>query len=77
MHVELTLKEFDLLWLFMENAGIVFTREEILNLVWGLDYLGETRTVDVHVGTLRAKLGKASGCISTVRGVGYKMEVPV
>lgn len=73
--VELTLKEFDLLRMFMENEGIVFTREEILNLVWGLDYLGETRTVDVHIGTLRAKLGKASGYISTVRGVGYKMEV--
>jgi two-component system alkaline phosphatase synthesis response regulator PhoP len=73
--VELTLKEFDLLRLFMENVGIVFTREEILNLVWGLDYLGETRTVDVHIGTLRSKLGKASNYISTVRGVGYKMEV--
>lgn len=73
--VELTLKEFDLLRMFMENEGIVFTREEILNLVWGLDYLGETRTVDVHIGTLRSKLGKASNYISTVRGVGYKMEV--
>lgn len=73
--VELTLKEFDLLKLFMENAGVVFTRDEILNLVWGLDYLGETRTVDVHVATLRAKLGEAAGYISTVRGVGYKMEV--
>ena len=73
--VELTLKEFDLLRMFMENEGIVFTREEILNLVWGLDYLGETRTVDVHIGTLRSKLGKASNYISTLRGVGYKMEV--
>ncbi len=71
---ELTLKEYDLLRLFMENTGIVFTREEILNLVWGLDYLGETRTVDVHIATLRTKLGEAGSCIDTVRGVGYKME---
>lgn len=73
--VDLTLKEYDLLRLLMENAGAVFTREELLNLVWGLDYLGETRTVDVHIGTLRAKLGEAAEYISTVRGVGYKMEV--
>ena len=72
--IELTLKEFDLLRLFLENTGVVFTREELLNLVWGLDYAGETRTVDVHVGTLRSKLGPASDLISTVRGVGYKME---
>ncbi len=72
---DLTLKEYDLLRLFMENPGIVFTREEIMNLVWGQDYLGETRTVDVHIGTLRAKLGEAANYISTVRGVGYKMEV--
>jgi len=73
--IELTRKEYDLLRLFLENAGIVFTREEILNLVWGLDYAGETRTVDMHVATLRSKLGGAADLISTVRGVGYKMEV--
>ncbi len=73
--VELTLKEFDLLRLFMENTGVVFTREEMLNLVWGIDYIGETRTVDVHVATLRSKLGEVAAYISTVRGMGYKMEV--
>lgn len=72
--IDLTLKEYDLLRMFLENTGIVFTREEILNLVWGLDYLGETRTVDVHIATLRTKLGAAGSCIDTVRGVGYKME---
>lgn len=72
--IDLTLKEYDLLRMFLENTGIVFTREEILNLVWGLDYLGETRTVDMHIATLRTKLGEAGSCIDTVRGVGYKME---
>ena len=72
--IDLTLKEYDLLRLFLENTGIVFTREEILNLVWGLDYLGETRTVDMHIATLRTKLGAAGSCIDTVRGVGYRME---
>ena len=56
--VELTLKEFKLLFTFMENIGRVFTREHLLETVWGLDYIGETRTVDVHIGTLRTKLGK-------------------
>lgn len=74
--VVLTLKEFELLMLFAENVGIAFTRDKLLEKVWGLDYVGETRTVDVHIGTLRTKLGKAGNCISTVRGVGYRMDSP-
>lgn len=72
--VELTLKEFKLLLTFMENIGRVFTREHLLETVWGLDYIGETRTVDVHIGTLRTKLGKYGSLITTVRGIGYRME---
>ena len=72
--VSLTLKEFDLLCLFMENPGLVFTRDQLLRSVWGADYLGESRTVDVHIGTLRTKLGQAGKYIGTVRGVGYRME---
>ncbi len=71
--VQLTLKEFELLKLFMENPGIVFTREHLLQSVWGADFLGETRTVDVHIGTLRTKLGGCGDYIETVRGVGYRM----
>ena len=71
---ELTLKEFKLLRTFMENTGRVFTRERLLEIVWGLDYMGETRTVDVHIGTLRTKLGRYGDRIATVRGVGYRME---
>lgn len=72
--VELTLKEYELLKLFMENLRRVFTREQLLQTVWGSDYIGETRTVDVHIGTLRAKLGVCKDYIETVRGVGYRME---
>ena len=72
--VLLTLKEYELLKLFMENPGRVFTRDNILQSVWGIDFSGETRTVDVHIGTLRTKLEKAGTYIQTVRGVGYKME---
>ncbi len=71
--VQLTLKEFDLLRTFMENPGQVFTREQLLNQVWGMEFVGETRTVDVHIGTLRTKLGSGGECIETVRGVGYRM----
>ena len=70
----LTLKEFDLLKLFMENPSQVFTRDQLLSIVWGTDYMGETRTVDVHIGTLRTKLGESGGCIKTVRGVGYRLD---
>lgn len=71
---DLTLKEFRLLLTFMENPGRVFTRDRLLETVWGVDYTGETRTVDVHIGTLRTKLGRYGGLISTVRGMGYRME---
>ncbi len=72
--VSLTLKEYALLQLFCENVGIVFTRDSLLEKVWGMDFVGESRTVDVHIGTLRTKLGEAGGQIETVRGVGYRME---
>ena len=72
--VLLTLKEYELLKLFMESPGRVFTRDNILSSVWGVDFAGETRTVDVHIGTLRTKLEKAGDYIRTVRGVGYKLE---
>ena len=73
--VLLTLKEYELLKLLMESPGRVFTRDIILQSVWGIDFSGETRTVDVHIGTLRTKLEKAGDYIQTVRGVGYKMEM--
>lgn len=72
--VLLTLKEYELLKMFMENPGRVFTRDILLAGVWGQDFTGETRTVDVHIGTLRTKLAEAGDLIETVRGVGYKME---
>lgn len=72
--VELTLKEFELLRLFLKHPGRVYSRDQLLEKVWGGDYLGETRTVDVHIGTLRTKLGDCSQYIRTVRGVGYRME---
>ena len=73
--VILTLKEYDLLMLLMENVGIVYTRDKLLERIWGLDFVGETRTVDVHIETLRTKLGEAGSYIETVRGVGYRMGV--
>jgi len=69
--VLLTLKEFELLYDLMSNKGIVLTRDLLLEIVWGYDYPGETRTVDVHIRTLRQKLGKYGEIIRTVRGVGY------
>ncbi|MBQ5357076.1 MAG: response regulator transcription factor [Oscillospiraceae bacterium] len=72
--VVLTFKEFELLKIFMENPGKVFSRDALLEKVWGADYYGETRTVDVHIGTLRTKLGECGDYIETVRGVGYRME---
>ena len=71
--VTLTLKEFELLKYLLENAGIVLTRSKLLEEVWGYDYEGETRTVDVHIRTLRQKLGEAGDIIETVRGVGYRI----
>lgn len=72
--VVLTLKEYELLCLFMDHPGRVFTRDQLLQSIWGAAYTGETRTVDVHVGTLRSKLGACGNYIETVRGVGYRME---
>ena len=72
--VVLTFKEFEILKLFMSNPGIVFSRDKLLSEVWGIDYLGESRTVDMHIKTLRHKLGDAGSRIETVIGVGYKME---
>ena len=71
--VVLTFKEFELLKCLMENKGIVFTRDKLLETVWGYDFEGETRTVDVHVRTLRQKLGECGNLIETVRGVGYRI----
>ena len=77
IRVQLTLKEFELLHTFMTNPGRAFTREQLLSSVWCEDFLGETRTVDVHVGTLRQKLGACGKYIRTVRGVGYRLEVSI
>ena len=70
---ELTRKEFELLEYLLENKGLVMSRNQILCHVWGYDFDGETRTVDVHVRTLRQKLGEAGNLIETVRGVGYRI----
>lgn len=72
--VALTLKEFELLRLFLTSPGRVFTREQLLEKIWGTDYIGESRTVDVHIATLRTKLTSCGDYIRTVRGVGYRME---
>jgi DNA-binding response OmpR family regulator len=73
--IRLRTKEFDLLWALAENQGLVLTRDKLLELVWGYDFAGETRTVDVHVGQLRRHLGANSGIeIETVFGVGYKLK---
>lgn len=72
--IQLTLKEYELLKKFMENPGMVFSREQLLQGIWGDMYIGETRTVDVHIATLRTKLGNCGNYIKTVRGVGYRME---
>ena len=71
--IDLRTKEFDLLTAFIENPGIALTREQLLESVWGYDYAGETRTVDVHVQHLRSKLYGANVSIETLRGVGYKL----
>lgn len=75
--IQLTLKEFELLCFLLENTGMVLTRERILEKIWGYTFDGESRTVDVHVRTLRAKLGDCGNMIETVRGVGYKMSETV
>ena len=71
--IALTLKEFELLEKLMRNQGIVLTRDQLLTEIWGYDFDGETRTVDVHIRTLRQKLGTKGEIIQTVRGVGYRV----
>lgn len=75
--IELTLKEYELLKLFISHPGIVFSREALLNKIWEVEYYGETRTVDVHIRTLRSKLKEEGNRITTVRGVGYRYEAMV
>lgn len=71
--VKLALKEFELLCLLLRNAGLVLTRDALLNQIWGYSFDGESRTVDVHIRNLRKKLGDAGNCIETVKGIGYKI----
>jgi len=72
--IALTYKEYELLHLFLSHPGIAFTREQLLSNVWNTEYLGETRTVDMHIRTLRQKLGAYGHIIETVRNVGYRLE---
>lgn len=71
--IDLTYKEFELLYYLLKNQDIVLTREMIMNQIWGFDFEGETRTVDVHIATLRQKLGEKGKLIQTIRNVGYKV----
>ena len=73
-NIHLTLKEFELLRLFLQNKNRVFSRDEILEILWGYSYTKESRTIDIHIKTLRAKLGDFSNYIQTIRGVGYKLS---
>ena len=72
--ITLTYKEYELLKLFLSHMGTAFTREQLMELIWGTDYMGETRTIDMHIRTLRQKLGKCGESIKTIRNVGYRME---
>ena len=72
--IQLSLKEYNILKLLMENKGTVITRDSLLTKIWGYDFVGESRTVDVHIATLRTKLGDNGNCIKTIRGVGYKFD---
>lgn len=72
--LDLPLKEFELLLLLIKHPGRVYSRDELLNLIWGIDYDGENRTVDVHIRALRSKLGELETVIQTVRGIGYKAD---
>lgn len=72
--IELTHKEFEMLKFFMLNPGMVFSRDKLMSEIWGVDYICETRTVDMHIKTLRQKLGNTGGQIKTVIGVGYRLE---
>jgi two-component system alkaline phosphatase synthesis response regulator PhoP len=75
--VDLTLKEYNILYSLLSHPGVVFTRDQLLTEIWGVDYDGETRTVDVHMRTLRQKLGICADIIETVRGVGYRLGVRI
>lgn len=75
--VTLTFKEFELLRFLMKNQGLVLSREKLMEHVWGFDYEGESRTVDMHIKSLRRKLGECAGQIETVRGVGYKLTASI
>ena len=72
--ITLTLKEFEVLCILIRHQGNVFTRAQLLDEIWGYEFDGESRTVDVHIRTLRQKLGEAGDCIETIRGVGYKID---
>ena len=72
--MDLTVKEYELLRLFLKNPGLAFTRENLLSSIWESEFQGETRTVDVHIASLRTKLGTAGEANRTVRGVGYRLE---
>ena len=74
--IVLTLKEFELLRLFLSHPGVAFTRDRLFSDIWGDSYIGQSRTVDMHIRTLRQKLGRCGERIETVRGVGYRWEVP-
>ena len=73
--ITLTFKEYELLKIFLSNPGLAFTRDQLFDEVWGTGYMGESRTVDMHIRTLRQKLGRYSNLIQTIRGVGYRLEV--
>ena len=73
--VNLTFKEFEILRLFLSHPGTVYSREQLFEEIWGSEFVGESRTVDMHIRTLRQKLGSCGDYIKTVRGIGYKMEV--
>lgn len=73
--IVLTYKEFELLYQLMKNEGLVLSREKLMEKVWGYDFQGESRTLDVHIKSLRQKIGDAGEMIATIRGVGYKMQV--
>ena len=74
--INLTYKEFELLHIFLEHPGIAFTRDQLFSQVWNMDYMGDSRTLDMHIRTLRMKLGSSGKYIETVRNIGYRWEVP-
>lgn len=73
--IQLTFKEFELLRLFLSHAGMVYTREQLFSQVWNMDYMGDSRTLDSHIRSLRSKIGTYGKMIETIRNVGYRWEV--